>query len=176
MATAKPASATASPLPDGFVSPFTRVEMAPNARIDDGLCCVAMLVNQPLDKIKKLAYQLGLAEHGPAWVYPDLLRKLLHQFDLVASDDKEVPSVDALPDVALITAQYSPETQFGRWVLWHHVRGAGESPSFHYVIDPAYWIDPKHHITNDFKALVTPKQPIYYIEIAPKPSPKGKGK
>ncbi|GKT26235.1 hypothetical protein [Acidovorax sp. SUPP3334] len=38
-ASTKPASV----LPEGFVSPFNRVEMQPGVRIDDGLCCVAML-------------------------------------------------------------------------------------------------------------------------------------
>jgi hypothetical protein len=162
-----------SQLPEGFTSPFMRISMEPGARIDDGLCCVAMLSSQPLHEIKRLPMQMGLPEHGPAWVYPDMLRKLLHQFDLIASDEKEAASVDVLSDVGLIQAQFDPATEIGRWILWHHVRGTDKFPSFHYVVDPAYWIDPSLHVTTDFKHLLVPKQPIYYLEITPK-APNGK--
>lgn len=164
---------TAPALPEGFVSPFTRVEMLPGARIDDGLCCVAMLANKPLDEITKEVHKLGVPEHGPAWVYPSILLKLVGQVGLIGVE-KEARVIDALPDVALLTANYNPDTQYGRWVLWHHVRGTAKMASFHYVIDPAYWSG--HGVTNDFKALLTPKQPIYYIEVTPKPAAKGKGK
>lgn len=174
MSASKLLSATPNELPAGFVSPFKRVEMALNIRIDDGLACVAMLVNQPLDKLMKLAFQLGLPEHGPAWVYPDLLRKILHQYDLVGSEDLEVPTVDALPAVALITADFQPAYDHGRWVLWHHVKGKGDLPSFNYVVDPAYWLDPKLHIVRNFEHLLAAKQPIYYIEVTPKASAKGR--
>jgi hypothetical protein len=93
------------------------------------------------------------------------------------AEEKECSTLDALPDVALITAQYNPATQYGRWVLWHHVRATGKIKSFHYVIDPAYWIDPSRQIvTVDIQQLITPKSPIYYLEITPKTATKGKAK
>lgn len=162
-----------SVLPEGFVSPFTRVEMQPGVRIDDGLCCVAMLTNKPLEEITNEAYRLGVPEQGPAWIYPSILIGLLAQFGLTGIE-KEISTIDALPDVALITAGYNPETQYGRWVLWHHVRGTDVMPAFHYVIDPAYWTG--EGITSDFKALLTPKQPIFYIEVTPKPAAKSRAK
>lgn len=172
--TSTPASAkTAFAFPEGFVSPFTRVEMQPGVRIDDGVCCVAMLTQKPLEEITREAYKLGVPEHGPAWVYSSILIKLLAQFGLNGVE-KEINTIDALPDVALITANYNPDTQYGRWVLWHHVRGTDKMPSFHYAIDPAYWTG--QSITNDFKALLTPKQPIFYIEVSPKQAAKGKAK
>jgi hypothetical protein len=163
-------------LPAGFVSPFKRVEMQPNIRIDDGMSCIAMLVNQPLDTIMKAAFQRGVAEHGPTWCYASQLQSILRDYGLNA-EEKECSTIDALPDVALITAQYNPATQYGRWVLWHHVRATGKVKSFHYVIDPAYWIDPSRHIvTTDIQQLITPKSPIYYLEITPKAAAKGRGK
>lgn len=176
MATTKLASLAATKLPDGFVSPFTRVEMEPNVRIDDGLCCVAMLTNQPLDKIKKLAFEFGLAEHGPAWVYSGLLRKLLLQFNLVAGEDKDAGVIAALPDVAMVMANYNPDTQFGRWVLWHHVRATDTVTSHSYALDPASWLGPERHITTDFNYLFPAKTPLWYMEITTKPATKGKGK
>jgi len=167
---------TETGLPAGFVSPFKRVEMQPNIRIDDGLACIAMLTNQPLDKIMKAAYQHGVLEHGPTWCYASQLQSILGDYGLNAQE-KECPTIDALPDVALITAQYNPATQYGRWVLWHHVRATAKVKSFHYVIDPAYWIDPSRQIvTTDIQQLITPKAPIYYLEITPKTTAKGKGK
>jgi hypothetical protein len=179
--TAAPAAATDSTptetgLPAGFVSPFTRVEMQPNIRIDDGMACIAMLTNQPLDTIMKAAFQHGVAEHGPTWCYASQLQSILRDYGLNA-EEKECPTIDALPDVALITAQYNPATQYGRWVLWHHVRATAKVKSFHYVIDPAYWIDPSRQIvTADIQQLITPKSNIYYLEITPKAAAKGKAK
>lgn len=158
-------------LPEGFTSPFERVEMQPGVRIDDGLCCIAMLAKQPLDVVTQQAYLLGVSEHGPTWVYSSILLKLMNHFGL-SGVEKEIGTIDALPAVALITAQYQPETQFGRWVLWHHVKGTDKTPAFHYAIDPAYWTG--RPITQDFKALLTPKQPIYYIEVSPRPIAKAK--
>lgn len=162
--------------PAGFVSPFTRVEMQPNVRIDDGLASVAALTGQSLETITKDALKHGLAPHGPAWVYAPILIAILRQYGLNA-EEKECPTLDALPDVALVTAQYKPATQYGRWVLWHHVRATGKVKSFHYVIDPAYWVDPSRQIvTTDIQQLITPKSPIYYLEITPKAAAKGRGK
>ncbi|MBB4223922.1 hypothetical protein [Variovorax guangxiensis] len=167
---------TVTGLPAGFVSPFKRVEMQPNIRVDDGLCCLAMLTNQPLDTIMQAAFRHGLAPHGPAWCYASHLQSILREYGLNA-EEKECPTIDALPDVALITAEYNPATQYGRWVLWHHVRAAAKVKSFHYVIDPAYWIDPSRHIvTTDIQRLITPKSPIYYLGITPKTMTKGKSK
>ncbi|SOD25371.1 hypothetical protein SAMN05518800_1875 [Variovorax sp. YR752] len=167
-AAAADSTPTETGLPAGFVSPFKRVEMQPNIRIDDGISCIAMLVNQPLDTIMKAAFQRGVAEHGPSWCYASQLQSILRDYGLNA-EEKECSTIDALPDVALITAQYNPATQYGRWVLWHHVRATGKIKSFHYVIDPAYWIDPSRHIvTTDIQQLITPKSPIYYLEITPK--------
>lgn len=164
---------TAFEFPEGFVSPFTRIEMQPGVRIDDGLCAVASLTGKSVEDLTKEAYKLGVPEHGPAWVYSSILIKLLAQFGLTGVE-KEASTIDALPDVAILTANYNPDTQYGRWILWHHVRGTEKTPAFHYVIDPAYWAG--QGITNDFKALLTPKQPIYYIEVTPKPAAKGKGR
>ena len=178
----KPAAVAASTmttetgLPAGFVSPFTRVEMQPNIRIDDGLCCIAMVANQPLDTITKAAYRNGLPLNGPTWIYGQQLISILREYGFHA-EEKECPTIDALPDVAFIMAEYNPATQFGRWVLWHHVRATEKTQSFHTVIDPAFWIDPSRHIvTTDIQRLITPKSPIYYLSIAPKPAAKGRAK
>lgn len=161
-------------LPEGFVSPFTRVEMQPNIRIDDGLSCIAMITNQPLDTIMNDAIKHGLAPHGPDWPYAPTLAAILRQYGFKA-EEKECATIDALPDVALITAQYNPAKQFGRWVLWHHVRATEKVKSFHYVIDPAYFVESKFFVTTEIQRLITPKSPIYYLEITPTAAVKGKG-
>ena len=161
MATTKP-----NGLPPGYVSPFKRVQM--EERIDDALACVAILTNQSLADIKKLAFQHGFPEHGPAWVNDLLIAKLLYQHGLVGSEYKQVDSLSAMPDVAIVLALYNPQNEIGRHLAWHHVRGTDKQAAFHYVIDPAGWIDPKHHVTTDFKHLKLEK-PIYYIEVTQRP-------
>ena len=169
MATTKPNGQ----LPPGYVSPFKRVQM--EERIDDALACVAILTNQSLADIKKLAYQHGFPEHGPAWLGTELIAVLLYQHGLVGSEYKQVDSLSAMPDVAILLANYNPATEIGRHVVWHHVRGTPDQTAFHYVIDPAGWIDPKHHVTTDFKHLKLEK-PIYYIEVTQRPDMTRKSK
>lgn len=175
-AAAVDSASAATGFPAGFVSPFKRVEMQPNIRIDDGAACISMLVNRPLEEIMKAAFRYGVAEHGPTWCYALQLQSILREYGLNA-EERECPTIDALPDVALITAEYNPVTQYGRWVLWHHVRATAKVKSFHYVIDPAYWIDPSRHIViTDIQKLITPKSPIYYLEVTPKAAAKGKAR
>lgn len=152
-------------LPSGFVSPFKRVAM--EERIDDSLACVATLTGQSMADIKNLAVQLGFPKHGPAWVGPELIAKLLYQYNLVASDYKDVASIDALPDVAILLVDYDPKTEIGRHVIWHHVRGKPEREAFHYLIDVAPWIPVEKQITTDFTHLQM-NPPQYFIEVTPR--------
>jgi hypothetical protein len=153
-------------LPAGFVSVFKRVEMI--ERIDDSLCCVAMLTHRSLAEIKEQAFKFGLPRTGPAWVFNDMIAKLLYQYGLVCGDYKDVDSLSGMPDVAILMVDYNHETDIGRHVVWHHVRGTPEQAAFHYVIDPLAELDPKHRCTTDFKHLQI-EAPIYYLEVTPRP-------
>jgi hypothetical protein len=157
------------------VSPFTRVEMQPGVRIDDGLCCIAMLTNRPLDEIVQAALKHGLPPHGPAWVYSSMLIAILRDYGIKA-EEKECPTLAALPDVALITVAFNPATLYGRWALWHHVRGTDEMQAFNYMHDSAHWVDERYKTTTDVQRFITPKLPIYYLEIVPMTAAKGKAK
>ena len=108
-------------IPPGYVSPFKHVLM--EERIDDALACVAMLTSQSLADIKEQAYKFGLPKNGPAWVYNEMIAKLLFQWGLVGSEEKEVSDLAAMPDVAILTVDFNAEAQFGRNVVWHHIRG-----------------------------------------------------
>jgi len=165
-------TSTGTGLPPGFVSPFKRVEMQPGVRIDDGVAAVAALVGRPLDEVMQAAIKHGLPPHGPAWVYSSMLIAILRDYGIKA-EEKECPSVAALPDVALITVAYSPTTLYGRWALFHHVRGTDEMQAFNYIHDGAYWIEERYKTTMDVERLITPKSPIFYLECSPAPTPKG---
>lgn len=121
------------------------------------------------------AIKHGLPPYGPAWVYSSTLIAILRDYGIKA-EEKECPTLAALPDVALITADYNPVTQYGRWVLWHHVRGTDEMQAFNYVHDSAHWIEERYKTTTDVQRLITPKSPIYYLEITPMAEAKGRGK
>lgn len=172
MANGKPLSG--GQIPSGFVSPFNRVQM--EERADDALSCIAILTGRTLAEVNKMAVTLGYPAHGPAWVDISLIAKLLFNLsNLVASDYKDFVSLDAMPDVAILMVDYKEDTDIGRHVVWHHVRGTAAQPAFSYVIDPAGWLDPKHHVTADFGHLSF-KPAAFYIEITQKPKAGGKTK
>jgi hypothetical protein len=149
-------------LPEGFVSPFKRVPQ--EDRFDDALACVAILTGKSLAEVRKLAEQLGLPKTGPYWVDENMFAKLLINLGgLVASKYKEVTSVDALPYVAILLVDYDENTEVGRHVVWHHVKGTKEQPAFHYVIDPSLHVGAHQQVTTDLSHL----QPAWYIEVTP---------
>lgn len=157
---------TKGALPAGFTSPYPRVAM--EERIDDSLACIATLTHQSLAQIKKLAIQFGLPPHGPAWVGSNLIAQLLYQHGLVAKDYQEVASTAALPDLAILLVDYNLETEIGRHVIWHHLRGTPERAAFSYLIDCAPWIPVAQQVTTDFTHLKM-NPPQYYLEITPRP-------
>lgn len=104
--------------------------------------------------------------HGPAWATYPLIAKLLAEFGTERSQDyKEFVSTAVMPDVAILLVNYDPETEIGRHVVWHHVRGTEKQPSFNYVIDPASWIEAKQQVTMDLRHLRL--EGGYYIEVKP---------
>jgi hypothetical protein len=155
-------------LPEGFESPFTRIEM--RERMDDSLACIATLTGKTLEEITAMAIGLGLPPFGPCYVTEDMIAKLLMKGGgLVASKYKEFDSFDALPDVALLLVEYSPDTETGRLVVWHHVRGTKDRSAFHYIVDVASWRGEETHFTTNVKQYA----PAYFIEVA-KPTLKSK--
>ena len=160
-------------LPEGFVSPFTRVQV--EDRNDDALACVAILTGKPLADVKKTAVILGLPARGPIWVDDAMIAKLLFNLgNLHGTEYKEFTSIAALPNVALLMVDYHERIDSGRLVVFHHVNASEKQQSLSYVIDPADWIDPKHHVTTDFKHLNT--KPAWYIEVTPRVTGSGKTK
>ncbi len=153
-------------IPEGYVSPFKHV--LAQERIDDTLACIAMLTNQTLATIKEQAFKFGLPRNGPAWVYNEMVAKLLFQWGLIGSPEKEVSDTAALPAVAILTSvDWNDDMQFGRSVVWHHVRGTPDQPAFHVVLDPAPWLEKGHAITADFRHLKL-DMPLYYVEVTPR--------
>ena len=154
-------------LPANFTPPFTRVEM--KERMDDSLACVATLTNRTLEDITKMAVDFGLPAHGPCFVNEDMIAKLLMRAGaLVATKYREFVSFDAMPYVAILLVDYDENTEIGRHVVWHHVKGTKDIPSFSYIIDPAYWVAPAGQLIS----AVELTQPAYFIEVTPKPSSK----
>jgi hypothetical protein len=157
-------------LPEGFVSPFKRV--AQEDRFDDALASVAILTSKSLAEVRKQAEQYGLPKTGPYWLDIDMIAKLLMNLGgLVATDYKEVTSIDALPDVAILLVQWDARTEVGRHVVFHHIRGSKDQAAFHYVVDPAFWIPEHQQVTTEFSHLA----PAWYISVtATKSGVKGK--
>jgi hypothetical protein len=157
-------------LPDGFTSPFKRVQM--EERIDDAFACIATLSGRTLADVNKLAVQLGYPQSGPAWADHALITKLLHNLGFTSGEYEDVTSMAALPDVAILMVDYQPALDSGRHVVWHHVRGTKEQPAFSYVIDVASWLKPEQHITSDFRHMRM--DPSWFIEVKPRANGKSK--
>jgi hypothetical protein len=159
--------------PEGFVPPFKRVQM--EERNDDSLACIATLSGRTMPEITKLAVNLGYPPNGPAWVENALITRVLNAVGLVGGEYQEVKSIDALPWVAILMVDYNAKTDIGRHVVWHHLKASDTTPSFHYIIDPAQWIEPAQQITTDFRHIKL-DAPLYYIEVTPKAGNGGKTK
>lgn len=174
-ATVKPATAVAGQLPSGFTYPFQRVAM--QERLDDSMAVIASLTGQSLETIRDQAFELGFPRQGPGWLDQRAIATLLARYNLTASDWKEASSIAALPDVAMMTVDMVGDkaSGYGRFVLWTHFRATQEYSSFSVVCDPAHWIATEQHLTTDFKHLrIT--FPLWYFEIVPKATAKGRGK
>lgn len=161
-------------IPADFHSPFARVAMD-HPRADDALACVATLTGRSLDEITKFAVQMGYPADGPAYVAnAGLLTRLLHNFGLAADDWQEVTTFDALPDVAILMVDWHSTLEYGRHVVWHHVRGTDAYPSFSYIIDPRQTIPVEQQMTTDWSHLRL--EPSWYLEITQQPTGTAKRK
>ena len=151
---------TKGALPAGFTPPFKLIPQLD--RFDDLLACVAILTGKSLADVRKQAEQFGLPKTGPYWVDIDMTAKLLMNLgSLVATNYKECPSLAALPDVAILLIDYDEDTEIGRHVIWHHIRGTKDQPAFSYVIDPALHISASQQMTTEFGHL----KPAWYVEV-----------
>lgn len=157
-------------IPESFVSPFKRVQM--EERNDDALACIATLTGKTLADVTKIAIELGYPPFGPAYVDDALITRILGRFGLAGGEYQEVPSIEALPDVAILLVDYDESIAVGRHLVWHHVRANGEQKSFSYILDVGSWLDPKHHMTTDFKHLKL--SPAWFIPVTPKAPTRGK--
>ncbi|MBN8504927.1 MAG: hypothetical protein J0L58_10650 [Burkholderiales bacterium] len=160
-------------LPAGFKSPFTRVPM--EGTHDDQLACIATLTGKTLANVKAAAHLLGLPANGPFWVDDAMVQKLLWNLsDLMASDWIELTCRPQLPDVAILCVDFNPETEIGRHVVHHNVKGLAGVQPFGYVIDVGNWVDPKRQITTDTSGLKL--SPSWYREISRRPGTGNKPK
>lgn len=161
--------ATNTGLPEGFKSPFKRVQM--EERMDDSIACIATLTGRKLEDVHTLAVQFGVPAFGPYFITETKIAALLINLGgLVASSYKDFTSFVELPEVAILLVDYDELTELGRHVIYHRVKGAGGAKDFAYIIDPASWIDVGDH----FNTALTNYVPAYYIGVTAKPQAKGK--
>jgi hypothetical protein len=169
MATSK--NLSGGKIPDGFVSPFTRVEQ--RERNDDALACIATITGKTLDEVTQIALQKGYPKHGPAFVTNALITKVLYELGFTGGEYVETPSIAHLPTVAILSVDYQgADSDIGRHIVWHHVRGTDAYPSFSYVIDVGDWVPEAQRITSDFSHIRF--NPSWYIEVQPRTNGKSK--
>jgi hypothetical protein len=170
MQMAQNASTTSGQLPNGFVSPFKRVQQT--CRTECAFACCAMVCGKTLEEVQKMAVTLGYPKHGPAWIENDLIAKIIFNLsELKASQFSDFISIAALPDVCFLMVDYVESIDSGRYVHFQHCRASDRHPSLSYVIDPADWIPQPEQITTNFSHLKL--KPSWFIEINPRPNPNG---
>jgi len=154
-----------SPAAQGFKPAFKRVQQTPGCGCDSALACIAMIAGKTLDEVRQIAIdQFKHPRNGPFWITEDLIYKLLLHFGWVATVYKESTGITSLPDLAIGMVEYNTETELGRHVLFHRMAPAGSpKQTTEYIIDPAYWIPPSHHVRTEIKGF-----PIaWYIGVHP---------
>lgn len=157
-------SLTQKTIPPNFKIPFKVVQQA--SCHDDGLAAVATLTGKTLAEVWTAANTLGLPKTGQYFVTDVLLAKLLVQDGLVSTNWKEFTSFDVINGVALLwvdTHGDDPELS-GRIIIYHHVKGTRDDPTFNYCIDVAE-PDPVKQIVANINRF----SPTSYIDISAQP-------
>lgn len=168
MATA-PTKTASDTLP--IPSPFKRVPM--QGTHDDLLACAATLCGRSMEDVMKTAITLGMRPNGPFYMDESLFRKILFNLsNLAVKDYQDLTSVSALPDVAVLCVDYEDINETCRHVVFRHVRGTGDVPSFSYVIDVANWVPASKYVTTDLSHLDLSK--AWYLEITQRPNQSGR--
>ena len=147
----------------GFQPAFKRV--AQTNDFDCWLACIATIVARPLADVRQVAVEkFKLPRNGPyAFMDEIMIAKLLAHWSFAATVWKESAGIASLPDVAIGLAQYEPETEIGRHVVFVRRRTENSKVVQEYIIDPAYWIEPGQHIRTDIKGFPIP----WYIGVTP---------
>lgn len=163
--------ASTTPAIQGFQPAFKRVQQSND--FDDPFAVIAMIAGKTLDEVRQTAISaFKHPKHGPFWITEDLIAKLLAHYGWVATVWKEGTGIGSLPDLCIGMVDYNPDTEIGRYVLFHRMGPTGNPKQIvEYVIDPAYWIEPDKQVRTDIKGF-----PIaWYIGVhqAKQTAPKG---
>jgi hypothetical protein len=145
----------------GIQSAFKRV--AQSNDFDDAFACIAILASKSLDEVRQAAIdKFKFPRHPPWWITESMIHRLLAHFGFTGTVYKPVGKITNIPDVAILLVEWSAELEIGRHVVF--VRDTRNLPKPEsYVIDPAYWIDPRLHVRTDIKNLA----PAWYIGVVP---------
>jgi hypothetical protein len=123
-----------------------------------------MIAGKELPEIRQLAIEkFGHPKFGPYWISADLIAKLLMHFGWLGTVYKEMVDSSQLPDLAILLVEYDEETEIGRNTVFHRMRPKDSKVTVEYVVDPAYWVDPKQQVRKDFQVL----KPAWFIGVTP---------
>jgi hypothetical protein len=164
-----PNQAVNGQLPPAFKSPYTLVTQT--GTHDDLLAVVATLVGKSLLDVLSTAVTLGMRKTN-YFVDDVLVKKLLFNLsNLTIGPWKEFTSFAAMPDVAILMIDYDTETETGRCVVFHHVRGTPQQPAFHYILDVSMIADPTLRLTTSLAHLNLKN--AWFLEVTQRPNPAG---
>ncbi|KAE8754387.1 hypothetical protein FSO04_39975 [Paraburkholderia madseniana] len=130
----------------GFVSAFRRVQQSGD--FDCSFAVIAMICGTTLEAVRNVAIErFRHPAQGPYWITGDFVARLLAHYGYDIGMYEEPASVSDIPDLAIVVVDYDDHTNLGRHALFHRAR-ANSDPGIkvEYVIDPAYWIEPKDYV------------------------------
>jgi len=150
--------------PSSFTPAYRRIE-APSESLD-GISCVAMVSGKPIADVFKVAVEKFKLRptNGPYYIDQSRLQILLAAFGFVASNFKEITSMNDVPDLALVWQDTDPEMDMGKVFLFHRMKDFGNpKQSFAYVIDTTAQSDPSRCIRTEFADIGL----TWFMAIAP---------
>lgn len=130
----------------GFVPAFRRVQQSGD--FDCPFAVIAMICGTTLEAVRNVAIErFRHPAQGPYWITGDFIAQLLAHYGYDMGTYEEPASVSDIPDLAIVVVDYDDHTNLGRHMLFHRARAShDESILIEYVMDPAYWLEPKDYV------------------------------
>ncbi|MEC4723292.1 hypothetical protein RY831_29475 [Noviherbaspirillum sp. CPCC 100848] len=139
------------------------VRVSQRSEWDDAFACIATITGKSLDDVYAVATdKLKFPKHPPRWITESMINRLLAHCGYSSTVYKPVAKLADIPDVAIILVEWSNDMDVGRHAVFVRDRRTAKKPQ-EYVLDPAYWIEPRLHVRIDIKNLA----PAWYIGVVP---------
>ena len=156
-------------LPSGYKPEFSVVTQTGSH--DDLLAVVATLSGKKLTDVFSTAVTLGMRRFN-YYVDETLVKKLLFNLSpWTIGPCREFTTIAAMPALCIWLVEYDAESETGRAVIFRHIAGQANQPSFNYILDVSNAINESQRVTTTYAHLNTKSS--WYWEVTARPNPAG---